>query len=390
MTLLASVRSESRPDAAGRASLAEGQTSMDNRKVVLLKSLATNNRFYTLVEPDSGLSNAGTIAEFPPDIVLGVAYPCLEDGLNDFAVIRTTFETMDYFPNDEGMRAELVEIIGEARDKLVSRLRELRDRVANRTAHFLGTDLEEFRFYALNMVRRGYPRRNLDSMMKVNVFGSVAATEPASNGPEPVYHYVFRDPEVLAQSSALSPRRFISAMFDDILDAVSDDLCYISRHVFDRDVFQKFIAMMFINYATTDPIFYGTHKADYGVSGDKEMDDTPLYVAVAKGLREIEAKLKAEEEPAYSEVPTQQVEADAVHLGDVAIDEDHILGPIASICAVARRLERLDNHDAVEIGRVILADAAILVHELKARGILSPAAYDPVNNNRGHGACAPS
>ena len=51
-----------------------------------------------------------------------------------------------------------------------------------------------------------------------------------------------------------------------------------------------FIALMFVNYATTDPMFYGTNKADYGVSGDKEMQDTPLYRAVAVALRELEAQ----------------------------------------------------------------------------------------------------
>ena len=59
-------------------------------------------------------------------------------------------------------------------------------------------------------------------------------------------------------------------------------------------VFQKFIALMFINYATTDPIFYGTNRADYGVSEEKEMDRTPLYIAVARELREIETRLAKE------------------------------------------------------------------------------------------------
>ena len=60
-------------------------TTGDQREVVLLKSLATNNRFYTLVPPESGIKNADAIASFPDDLPLGIAYPCLEDGLNDFA-----------------------------------------------------------------------------------------------------------------------------------------------------------------------------------------------------------------------------------------------------------------------------------------------------------------
>ncbi|MBM3493109.1 MAG: hypothetical protein FJX72_02120 [Armatimonadetes bacterium] len=368
--------------------MSAGRNGSDTRRVVLLKSLATNNRFYTLVEPDSGLHNAGTIEDFPSGIVLGVAYPCLEDGLNDFAVIRTTFETLDYFPNDDEMRRELMEMIGEARDKLTSRLRELRDRVSDRTAHFLGTDLQEFRSYALDMVRRGYPRRNLDSMMKLNVFASVSEHEPASNGPEPLYFFSFRDPRIDAELSAGSARRFVAAMFDDILASVADDRCYTSRHVFDRDVFQKFIAMMFINYATTDPIFYGTHKADYGVSGEKAMDDTPLYVAVAKQLREIEQSLIRSEDASPAQPDARpRIEAPTVALSDVADNEDLILGPIASICAVARRLGRLDDKDAVEMSRVIMADSDMLVQELKARGILSSAVYDPAGNHIGSGSC---
>src|SRR5688500_11754905 len=102
---------------------------VDQRQVDLLKSRKTNNRFYTLVPPDSGLKNADTVDEFSPELVLGIAYPCLEDGLNDFAVIRTTFETIDVFPDDEELRLELMGIIKDARGKLVDRLEELRDRI---------------------------------------------------------------------------------------------------------------------------------------------------------------------------------------------------------------------------------------------------------------------
>lgn len=355
----------------------------DRRRVVLLKSLATNNRFYALIAPSSGLRNADTVEEFPPDMLLGVAYPCLEDGLNDFAVIRTTFETMDYFADDEAMRRELMEIVQEAREKLIRRLEELRDRIGNRTAHFLGTDLGEFRSYAMDMLRRGYPRRNLDSMMKLNVFASVAEHEPASNGPDPLFYFEFRDKGVADREPAMSSRQFITAMFEDVLEAVSDARSYASKHVFDRDVFQKFIAIMFVNYATTDPIFYGTHKADYGVSGDREMDDTPLYKAIAGQLREIEARLRSglvavPREDDRTATPTREM---AVTLPDAVANEEAVLGPLASICAAARRLSRLDDPDAVELARLVLADAAILVEQLKERGIISDAAYDPASNH---------
>src|SRR2546423_1312968 len=181
--------------------------SPDNRRVALIKSLATNNRFYALVTPESGIRNADTVESIPPDLLLGIAYPCLEDGLNDFAVIRTTYETLEYFPDDDAMRIELMEIINEARGKLERRLTELRDRLEMKRAHFLGTDLEEFRGYVLDIVNRGYPRRNLDSMMKLNVFSSVAEAEGHSIGSEPLYRYEFcdgRSASVLAQGPPIT------------------------------------------------------------------------------------------------------------------------------------------------------------------------------------------
>ncbi len=359
----------------------------DNRRVALIKSLTTNNRFYALVTPESGIRNADTVERIPEDLLLGIAYPCLEDGLNDFAVIRTTYETLDYFPDDDEMRKELMEIVDDARGKLMRRLTELRDRIASGYAVFLGTDLNEFKAYALDIMSRGYPRRNLDSMMKLNVFASVAAAEGHENGSEPYYRYEFRPEFQERELISLPPREFVATMFRDLLASVLDDANYQSKYTFDRNVFQKFIALMFINYATTDPMFYGTNRADYGVSEDKEMDRTPLYMAVGRELRQVEAHLAAAdrsaagiEEPLtvpHGEEPVIQLPAALVH-------EDALLGPISAVCAAAQQLCKSDDREAVKLAGMILSESSRLVQELKRLGIVSPFAYDPGSpNDRG-------
>src|SRR5947209_204003 len=118
----------------------------DRRIVVLLKSLNTNNRFYTLVPPEGDLQNGDVIAEFPNHLPLGIAYPCLEDGLNDFAVIRTTFETLDLFTEADSIREEMMEIVNDARGNLPRRQPELHEKIANNQAHFPGTDHDEFKY----------------------------------------------------------------------------------------------------------------------------------------------------------------------------------------------------------------------------------------------------
>lgn len=361
------------------------QSRGDDRRVALIKSLATNNRFYALVTPESGIRNADTVETIPDELLLGIAYPCLEDGLNDFAVIRTTYETLDCFPDDIEMRKELMEIVDDARSKLIRRLKELKERIAARKAHFLGTDLNEFKSYAQDIVNRGYPRRNLDSMMKLNVFASVAAAEGHADGSEPYYRYEFRPEGQARNPNDLPPRDFIAAMFEDVLESVTDDTHYENKYTFDKNVFQKFIALMFINYATTDPIFYGTNRADYGVSEEKDMDRTPLYVAVARELREIEADLAAEalEHGIGGAVEKEIVERahlaeeHLVQLPGTLINEDALLGPISSICATARQISKFEDPETVKFAGTILSEASHLVQELKRLGIVSPFAYDP-------------
>jgi hypothetical protein len=386
----------------------------DNRRVALIKSLATNNRFYTLVEPDRGIRNADAVATIPEDLLLGIAYPCLEDGLNDFAVIRTTFETLDLFPEDDPIREEMMEIVNDARGNLLRRLYELRDKIHDNVAHFLGTDYNEFKDYALAIVNKGYPRRNLDSMMKLNVFTSVAEAEGHSDANELLYYFEFAYSEVRTLMG-LPPREFIVSLLDEAINSVKDDQNYTSKYQFDKNVFQKFIAVMFVNYATTDPMFYGINKRDYGVSGDKDMEDTPLYRAIARELREIEARLHEERNPfskapvialpnvepgvpdfslaapvPIGEVPEPSLHvSDSDHAGRVSyeqashmlpdelVNEDVLLGPLTSLCSAAQLLRKKNDPETQRFARVILADASNMVKALKRLGIVSQMANDP-------------
>lgn len=373
------------------------QKRRNNRRVALLKSLATNNRFYVLVSPESGLKNADVVETFPEDVLLGIAYPCLEDGLNDFAIIRSTFETIDQFPDDQELRKELMEIITDAQGKLICRFEELCARIADGRAVLLGTDLNEFKNYIINLATKGVPRKTLDSMMKLDVFETVATTEALLSGKfeaEFMYVHEFTPEHSLETLRNLPPRVFLHRVFQDVLASIKDPANYQDKHTFDRNVFQKFIALMFVNYATTDPVFYGTNKADYGVSTDKEMDSTPLYIAVGKALRELEgATLEeaapVEEEAVETRVPTdlslEQIVSGAVsrtiELSNLPIADQQILGHMTQIAETARILVNLDSPRSRECGELVLRATHRLFLELREMGILSPAADSPVDPN---------
>jgi len=355
----------------------------DNRRVALMKSLATNNRFYALVTPESGIRNADTIEEIPHDLLLGIAYPCLEDGLNDFAVIRTSFETLVLFPEDDELRQELWAIINDARGALLRRLIELMDRLTCRKALFLGTNLDEFKTYSLDLVHRGYRRRNLDSMMKVNVFASVAVAEGYADGQEPPYLYEFRYDHDLEKLAGLPVLDYMIALFSDVTDSVLDDENFESKYAFDKNVFQKFIALLFVNYGATDPVFYGTDRADYGVSADKNMDATPLYLAIAHELRCLEAAGGA---PVASAVKPDAGATDwtarvagqnLAQLPDSRAIEGTLMELIGSICGTARQLDAGHEAGTSESARAILSAATRLIEALKQLHLVSPTASDP-------------
>src|SRR5258707_394008 len=98
----------------------------------------------------------------------------------------------------------------------------------------------------------------LDNMMKLDIFESVADTEAAMAGrvePEPMFRYALLPQHAFKLVEPLPAREFVARLFDDVLDAVEHDENYTNKYTFDRYVFQKFIAVMFVNYATTDSMF---------------------------------------------------------------------------------------------------------------------------------------
>ncbi|HEX8234908.1 MAG TPA: hypothetical protein VF600_03045 [Abditibacteriaceae bacterium] len=416
-------------------------TTRDGYRVALIKSLNTNNRFYALVSAESGIHNADAVESIPHDLMLGIAYPCLEDGLNDFAVVRTAYETLEIFPNDEAMRYELHEIITDARHALIRRLMELLERLIARKAHFLGTDLDEFKLSALEVIQRGFPRHRLDNMMKVNVFSSVAQAEAtprkaSTHEEQSLYRYEFHNSEDSERLAQLSGRQFLLSLLADVLDSVMDEENYRSKYLFDRNVFQQFIALIFITYSSTDSVFYGIHKDDYGVSRDKDMDRTPLYVAIGRELRRlINMPFAPQMAPFAAQIPDSEAQsadqpnanaqmwaniaagifhdcagvADATtetgaqppegaqppngaqhpngatlsdpqpgHLHAVSpAHEKLLLGQIASICATAQQLRKRKTGDSNDLAQLILSDAAHLVEILKQINVISPLAYNP-------------
>src|SRR5207237_1950872 len=132
---------------------------------------------------------------------------------------------LDLFPDDQELRSEMMEIIDDARSSLKRRLIELRDKLESGQAHFLGTDLDEFKESVIHLATKGNIRKTLDQMMKLDVFESVATVDAENAGDpvDPTYRYELLPHHALAILQPKPAREFISRLFDDVLAAVQND-----------------------------------------------------------------------------------------------------------------------------------------------------------------------
>ncbi|HTE17315.1 MAG TPA: hypothetical protein VK689_02910, partial [Armatimonadota bacterium] len=237
-------------------------------------------------------------------------------------------------------------------------------------------------------------------MMKVDVFESVCKADASRAGgsPDPMYRYEFLAQHNLAQVQNLPPRTFIGRLFDDVLDSVTNDDNYLGKNVFDKEVFQKFIAVMFVNYATTDPLFYGTSRDDYGVSSDKDMTETPLYQAVASALRRLERgdESLGPEPDTHSGPDLSSVFGDdsgdsflqalqqAGHTVEIPFGvEQTLLQPLTLLAEAVRLLKNVDHAHVPEIRAMACNAGQQIFRTLQELQILSPLASDPLEDTLG-------
>lgn len=170
----------------------------------------------------------------------------LEEGLNELAVIRATFETMGLFPAEDSVCGEMREIIDDARHNLVRRLQALRDKIQADPGAF-PFDYARFQKYTLEMMQDGYPGRSLNRFMKVKAF---------DEGESSLFYFEIAGLVEIEEARRMPAPQFFLMLLNEILQCVQAETSYASGQIFDGAVFPKYIALMFLYYAVTDPLFY--------------------------------------------------------------------------------------------------------------------------------------
>lgn len=183
--------------------------------------------------------------------------PHLEAVMSDIAVIRMSFETLALFPPGDPICEEIREMVNDARNNLIQKFRHIATLTPRELTPYFHTSDDGFRDFAIALKSKGYPRRNLDSMLKTDVFCSGASAENHRDCSEVLYLYELNQPISTAVLNSLPSLEVYQIFVADILQAVEEPANYASKYHFDRQVFQKIAAFLFCHYAGTDPFFYG-------------------------------------------------------------------------------------------------------------------------------------
>jgi hypothetical protein len=166
---------------------------------------------------------------------------------NEYTVIRIAFETLELFPEDEPLCAELRQMIDDSRRGWTRRLREIYDILQSDSdainrgdyAEFWRLDHTVFQQRGLELMRDGFPVQELQRWI---------GSPPLSFDAEESSHFDFplagiRDREELQKLDAIS---FFLILLNEVCACVSNPAYYASKQQFDRDVLQKCVAFEYL------------------------------------------------------------------------------------------------------------------------------------------------
>lgn len=164
-------------------------------------------------------------------------YPVVMDALNDMAVIQTTFETLRLFPIDDPIRAEILEVVVDARNNLVRFFQSLHQTLETEPAPW-----DMFKRCTLKMMTEGCSGQLLNNLMKLKAFDA-----------KEVFYYRVAGMENLETVRKMPAQQVALLLTSDLLQAVQNEDCFSEEDIFLRNVFQKYIAFLYAWFV----MFYG-------------------------------------------------------------------------------------------------------------------------------------
>jgi hypothetical protein len=175
-----------------------------------------------------------------------VLVPYFQECLRDLALIRTTLETLDLFPGDTDLEAELRPSVEDARLRLIKRLQEIDCRVTDGSGVLSDAALREFHRAMVDVSRRGMPWITLEHWM-----GSASLSPPEARS---VFRYPLPLRHLHDDPCDHAPTALLRRIVEDLIDELSTDGNLTSEAQFTRGIYQKLACILFACLVGASPV----------------------------------------------------------------------------------------------------------------------------------------
>lgn len=161
--------------------------------------------------------------------------------LTDLTTIHTTLQTVEVMDNEAEFLTQFRTLAEEARQDVVQVLTELQGKFRAGLHRFGGVDLARFRTTMTGLCTEGVDARCLDETFRLTLFvpGHDIADKPIR------YRYRLMRPRTPDQMQSWRDWVFFYRFLDDALEAVQEELHFMSLPLFETEVYQKFVALTY-------------------------------------------------------------------------------------------------------------------------------------------------
>lgn len=198
------------------------------------------------------------VNEWPPDITVGVAYPCLEDLLNVFSVVRATIITKEDLSADEesdpAIMQELDFAVDAALEKGSEKLREIASRLESLRIVLLGTNMDQFALLLRRFMQDGIPACEAERFSGRNCIyvdqGDNTRCDPTRS--------VLSCRRETDFPEGLNSRQFIAHSLRDLAVCMREEENLSSLEIYEQRVLTRYVMILVAQYHTTNPLFYAS------------------------------------------------------------------------------------------------------------------------------------
>jgi len=228
-----------------------------------VKDTSTENRYY-IYHNGKDLRHMEE-DKIPKDMVVGVAYPVMEDMITQdisvaYGALTTPREGLDL-----KIVIELERMIDGVRESINERGRDIVNRIRNNTTIFFGLDTDVMKYFIMKLAEIGmigYIDQDIKEKVKerfgTEQFKEIESRHKIIREPRKLYKYEFNSLESFEEVKKKDGLQFLAVLFQDFLDTNKTIGAYSNIQTLERKISNKWKAILRAYREATTSVFLGS------------------------------------------------------------------------------------------------------------------------------------